>query len=110
MASGGAIAAAVICSLIGVPLVLFLLLFLLKKWMQGPTSGTDNQRKLDDKVVVITGKMKRLRSCQCNGQHSKCSLWTDLNGYNTAAKAVSVRPFSPLFFKKKKTDLSQLRQ
>ena len=55
MASGGAIAAAVICSLVGVPLVLFLLLYLLKKWMQGPTSGTDNQRKLDDKVIVITG-------------------------------------------------------
>jgi len=55
MASSGAIAAAVVCSLIGVPLVLFLLLFLLKKWMQGPTSGTDNQRRLDDKVVVITG-------------------------------------------------------
>ena len=53
---GGALATIVICALIGGPLALFLVLFLLRKWMHGPTAGSDNQKKLDDKVVVITGK------------------------------------------------------
>ena len=55
MAGGGAIAGIVIAVVIGVPLLLFLCLYLLKKWMQGPTAGTDNPRRLDEKVVVITG-------------------------------------------------------
>ena len=53
---GGALATIVICALIGVPLALFLVLFLLRKWMHGPTAGSDNEKQLDDKVVVITGK------------------------------------------------------
>ena len=53
---GGALATIVICALIGVPLALFLVLFLLRKWMHGPTAGSGNEKQLDDKVVVITGK------------------------------------------------------
>ena len=53
---GGALATIVICALIGGPLALFLVLFLFKKWMHGPTAGSDNKRRLDDKVAVITGK------------------------------------------------------
>ena len=52
----------VICALIGGPLALFLVLFLFKKWMHGPTAGSDNKRRLDDKVAVITGKCKTSQS------------------------------------------------
>ena len=31
------------------------LLYLLRLWMQGPTKGSDNPKKLDGKTVVITG-------------------------------------------------------
>jgi len=55
MASGGAIAGIVVAVVILVPLFLLLVLYLIKRWMQGPTLGTDNQRKLNDKVAVITG-------------------------------------------------------
>ena len=57
MTGGGASAGIVIAVVIGVPLLLFLCLYLLKKWMQGPTAGTDNPRRLDEKVVVITGRL-----------------------------------------------------
>ena len=42
-------------TLIGLALLIWLALFLLRLWFQGPTKGTDNQRLLDNKVVVITG-------------------------------------------------------
>lgn len=51
----GEIAAIVLGVLIGIPLVLFLMLYALKRWMQGPTKGSDNPKKLDGKLVVITG-------------------------------------------------------
>ena len=35
--------------------ILLLFLFALRKWMRGPTKGTDNTKKLDGKLVVITG-------------------------------------------------------
>ena len=53
--SDGEIVGIVLGVLIGVPLVLFLMLYALKRWMQGPTKGSDNPKKLDGKLVVITG-------------------------------------------------------
>ena len=53
----GEIAGIVIGCLIGIPLVIFLILFALRMWMRGPTKGSDNTKKLDGKLVVITGKM-----------------------------------------------------
>ena len=52
----GEIAGIVIGCLIGIPLVIFLILFALRMWMRGPTKGSDNTKKLDGKLVVITGK------------------------------------------------------
>ena len=53
--TGGEVAGIVIGCLIGIPLVIFLIMFLIRKWMQGPTRGSDNPKKLDGKLVVITG-------------------------------------------------------
>ncbi len=53
--SGGAIAGIVIGSIVGFVLLFVGLLFLLRIWMRGPTKGTDNKKKLDGKVVAITG-------------------------------------------------------
>eukprot|EP00090_Calanus_glacialis_P039947 TRINITY_DN6958_c0_g1_i1.p1 TRINITY_DN6958_c0_g1~~TRINITY_DN6958_c0_g1_i1.p1 ORF type:complete len:334 (-),score=92.92 TRINITY_DN6958_c0_g1_i1:506-1507(-) len=50
---GGALAAAVIFGIIGCLLVLCLLLFLLRLWMQGPK--VRSTARLDGKTVVITG-------------------------------------------------------
>ena len=36
-----------------------LALFLLRLWMQGPTKGSDNPKKLNGKTVVITGKYRK---------------------------------------------------
>ena len=58
----GEIAGIVIGCLIGIPLVIFLILFALRMWMRGPTKGSDNTKKLDGKLVVITGKLNRF-SC-----------------------------------------------
>lgn len=51
----GEIAGIVIGCLIGIPGLIALLMFLLRMWMQGPTKGSDNTKKLDGKLVVITG-------------------------------------------------------
>ena len=53
----GEIAGIVIGCLIGIPLVIFLILFALRMWMRGPTKGSDNTKKLDGKLVIITGKL-----------------------------------------------------
>ena len=53
--SGGEIAGIVIVSIIGVILVFGLLLYGLRKWLRGPTKGSDVNVNLDNKVVVITG-------------------------------------------------------
>ncbi len=55
--SGGAIAGITIGTIIGVILLLVIFIFLLRKYLQGPTKGSDNPKKLDDKVVVITGEI-----------------------------------------------------
>lgn len=51
--TGGALAAAVIFGIIGCLLVIGLLLFLLRLWMQGPK--VQSKARLDGKTVVITG-------------------------------------------------------
>eukprot|EP00092_Neocalanus_flemingeri_P019775 GFUD01021415.1.p1 GENE.GFUD01021415.1~~GFUD01021415.1.p1 ORF type:complete len:334 (+),score=104.31 GFUD01021415.1:80-1081(+) len=51
--AGGALAAAVIFGIIGCLLVIGLLLFLLRLWMQGPK--VRSSARLDGKTVVITG-------------------------------------------------------
>jgi hypothetical protein len=53
--SDGEIAAAVIGALAGFALLFVGLVFLFRIWMRGPTRGTDNKKKLDGKVVAITG-------------------------------------------------------
>ena len=55
--SGGEIAGIVIGSLIGGVIVIGLILYLLRKWLRGPTKGSDVNVNLDNKVVVITGKI-----------------------------------------------------
>jgi len=52
--SGGAIAGIVIGSIVGFILLFAGFLFFLRR-MRGPTKGTDNKKKLDGKVVAITG-------------------------------------------------------
>ena len=37
------------------PFILWVLLYLVKLWVQGPTKGSDSKVWLDGKVVVITG-------------------------------------------------------
>ena len=54
--SGGEIGGIVIGSLIGGVIVIGLILYLLRKWLRGPTKGSDVNVNLDNKVVVITGK------------------------------------------------------
>jgi len=51
----GEIAGIVIGCLIGIPGLIFLILFGLRMWMRGPTKGSDSTKKLDGKLVVITG-------------------------------------------------------
>ena len=53
--SDGEIAGIVIGALVGGILVLWLLLYLLKIWLRGPTKGSDVDVNLENKVVVITG-------------------------------------------------------
>ena len=54
--SDGEIAGICIGVILGIPLLLFLMLLALRIWMRGPTKGSDNPKKLDGKLVVITGK------------------------------------------------------
>ena len=56
--SDGKIAGIVIGSLLGSALLIGLLLYALKIWMQGPTKGSDANVTLENKIVVITGKFK----------------------------------------------------
>ena len=36
--------------------ILFVMLYFLRLWLRGPTTGSDSPKRLDGKVVVITGK------------------------------------------------------
>ena len=62
--SGGETAGIVIGSLVGGVIVIGLILYLLRKWLRGPTKGSDVNVNLGDKVVVITGKISiHIKSC-----------------------------------------------
>ena len=53
--TGGETAGIAIGVIFAIVLILFLILYAFKIWMQGPTKGSDNPKKLDGKLVVITG-------------------------------------------------------
>jgi len=56
MAGGtGAIVGITIGSVITAVLVLALLIYMFKLWLRGPTLGSDQRKRLDGKVVAITG-------------------------------------------------------
>jgi len=59
--TGGALAAAVIFGIIGSLLVIGLLLFLFRLWMQGPK--VRSKARLDGKIVVITGANTGIGKC-----------------------------------------------
>ena len=42
--------------------ILFVMLYFLRLWLRGPTTGSDSPKRLDGKVVVITGKFIWLSS------------------------------------------------
>ena len=63
--SGGETAGIVIGSIIGGVIVIGLLLFLLRKWLRGPTKGSEVNVNLDNKVVVITGKISHIKKIHC---------------------------------------------
>ena len=35
---------------------IFICFYFLRSWMRGPTTGSDNPKRLEGKLVVITGK------------------------------------------------------
>ena len=43
--------------IVGVVILVFLTHFL-RMWLRGPSSGSDSRKRLDGKVVAITGKRK----------------------------------------------------
>jgi hypothetical protein len=45
----------VLGSIVGFIILLILVLIGFRLWMRGPTKGSDNPKRLDGKVVVITG-------------------------------------------------------
>ena len=75
----GEIAGIVIGCLIGIPLVIFLILFALRMWMRGPTKGSDNTKKLDGKLVVITGKLNLVSSLKPTKSQNVFSFSSYLN-------------------------------
>ena len=52
----GAIVGITIGSFITAVLVFALLIYVFKLWLRGPTLGSDQRKRLDGKVVAITGK------------------------------------------------------
>ncbi len=53
--SGGAIAGIVTGSILGLVFIVVLIWFLVRRALRGPTKGSDNPKRLDSRVVVITG-------------------------------------------------------
>ena len=41
---------------IGIFHIIFLILYFLRLYLRGPTTGSDNPKRLDGKLVVITGE------------------------------------------------------
>ena len=53
--TGAIVGIAVGSAIAGIVILTFLTHFL-RMWLRGPSSGTDNRKRLDGKVVAITGK------------------------------------------------------
>ena len=58
----GAIVGITIGSFITAVLVFALLIYVFKLWLRGPTLGSDQRKRLDGKVVAITGKKVKRKS------------------------------------------------
>ena len=56
MVGTGAIVGIAVGSVIAGIVILTFLTHFLRMWLRGPTSGSDNRKRLDGKVVAITGK------------------------------------------------------
>jgi hypothetical protein len=54
--ASGAIIGITIGSVITAILVTALLTYFFRMWLRGPSKGSDNRKRLDGKVVAITGK------------------------------------------------------
>ena len=48
---------------------------ILKFWMRGPTRGSDNKKKLDGRVVVITGEVVQLEGVIFMRKHNKKTVF-----------------------------------
>ena len=55
--TAGETAGIVICSLLILAITIWLILFLIKCWIQGSTKGSDIKVNLNNRVVAITGKI-----------------------------------------------------
>ena len=55
---------------------IFICFYFLRSWMRGPTTGSDNPKRLDGKLVVITGKKQiHIQACLLGmGKFSKSNL------------------------------------
>ena len=58
MVGTGAIVGIGVGSVIAALVILTFLTHFLRMWLRGPTLGSDNRKRLDGKVVAITGKQK----------------------------------------------------
>ena len=58
MVGTGAIVGIAVGSVIAAIVILTFLTHFLRMWLRGPSIGTDSRKRLDGKVVAITGKNK----------------------------------------------------
>ena len=56
---------------------------ILKFWMRGPTRGSDNKKKLDGRVVVITGEVVQLEGVIFMRKHNKKQSFSTAQVYFT---------------------------
>lgn len=56
MVGTGAIVGITVGSVIAGLVILAFLTHFLRMWLRGPTAGSDHRKRLDGKVVAITGK------------------------------------------------------
>ena len=61
MENEGIVVAIVVASLISAAFFLGLMYYFLRLWIRGPMKGSDNKRRLDGRVVVITGKLEPIK-------------------------------------------------
>ena len=57
MSSVALVVGAVVGTSFGTVTLVALSLAAIRKWIQGPTKGTDNPKRMDNRVVVITGEL-----------------------------------------------------